>query len=268
MSSRPDFGNVAGEESMVLGAEPGLDSKEHNLFDQVVHLASISDLVCQAVRKTKELPWTLPEPVQIGDGPTWNSSAYLASDGSHLRRMCLVSGWSDDRHFSEARSWRSIGEASVYGLPMKQIVVILGQNREGKRHGHWSKAVLHPVNRKLRFRKKFDKSSPFKESWTPIFREDHDEISSESWLQAMLDDAVLQDSLFVVDIPVPNRDARKKILDIASRKLDRLMKIKELPMQNLSTCDFPTPCCFRGNCHSDNQPSWKYGFVQIDQLPT
>lgn len=265
-SSRPDYGEACGEEVMTLSAEPGLESKEHNLYDQAIHLASISDLVCQAVRVGKEQPWTLPKPIQLGNGPMWHSGAYLAPDGSHLRRICLVSGWSDDRHFSEARSWRSIGEVCAYGLPMKQVVVVLGQNRSGKRHGYWSKAVLHPVNRKVRFRKRLHAEEGFKSSWLPIFREDHDEISSQTWLESMLADGVLEDSLFIVDIEVPTSGARQAILDLASRKLERLWKIKNLPDKNLSTCDWPSPCLFRSNCHRDEQPSGRYGFVKVEEL--
>lgn len=268
ISTRSDFGECAGEESLALGAEPGLDSKQHNLYDQVIHLGSISDIVCHALRKTGETPWMIPDPVMLGDGPTWHSAAFLAPDGSHLRRVCLVSGWSDDRHFSEARSWFSLGEVCAYNLPMKQAVVVLGAHRDGKRHGHWSKAVLHPVNKKLRFRKRTEISSGFKDSWVPIFREDRDEILTSTWLQSMLDDGVLQDSLFTVDIPVPNKEARQRILDLTSRKLERVLKMKALPEQNLSTCDFPVPCSFRSNCHKNEEPSGRFGFVRIDQLPT
>jgi hypothetical protein len=267
-SSRPDFGECAGEEAMGLGGEPGLDSKHHNLYDQVVHLGSISDIVCHAIRKSKEPPWLIPDPVALGDSSTWTSAAYLAPDGSHLRRVCLVSGWSDDRHFSEARSWFSMGEVCAYNLPMKQAVVVLGSNRDGKRHGHWSRAVLHPVNRKLRFRKRTEVSTGFKNTWVPIFREDRDEITTTTWLQSMLDDGVLQDSLFTVDIPVPSKEVRQRILDLAARKLERILKTKTIPDQQLSTCDYPVPCVFRSNCHKNEEPSGRFGFVRIDQLPT
>jgi hypothetical protein len=69
--------------------------------------------------------------------------------GQKLRRIALVSHWTDERHYAEARSWRTLGEICVYGLPMEQVVVVLGQNRKGKRYGAWSKGFQHPQSKQL-----------------------------------------------------------------------------------------------------------------------
>ena len=81
----------------------------------------------------------------------------------------------------------------------------------------------------------------------------------------MHEDGVLADSCFVVDIPVPDQPARDKIVELASKRLEQIYKLKALPPQQLSTCDWPSPCLFRSNCHRDEQPSGRYGFVQIEQ---
>jgi len=92
---------------------------------------------------------------------------------------------------------------------MKIAVCLIGSHREGRYHSPWTKAVLHPVSKKLRFRRKNGKGEGFKESWISIFREDRDEISTQTWLQSMLDDGVLQDSLILIDLPVPESRARQ-----------------------------------------------------------
>jgi hypothetical protein len=265
-SSREDFNEAAGERIIEIAARREIVSDQHDVYSQVIHHASIADIVCSAIRKAVEPPWCVPEDVQLGEGPIWSSASLLSPDGSHLRRVALVSNWGNDRHYSEARSWFSLGEVCIHNLPMQQIIIILGQSRDGKRHSHWTKGVLHPVSRKLRFRKKGDSSTGFKESWRQIWREDYDTISTKEWLQVMYDDGVLQDLCFNVDIPIPEKAARQKIVDLAARKLERLYNLKELPEQQLSTCDWPVSCIFRNPCHSGQSPNGKFGFVRVDEI--
>jgi len=264
ISDRKDFWQAAGEKCFELAIQPGLDSKQFDLHAETVHICAMSDVISAAIRKGE--PWKPVDLIEIGNGSLWESDAFLDGKESSLRRVICVSSWSDDRHYSAMRSWGSLGAVCLYEMPMKIAVCLIGTHREGKYHSHWTKAVLHPVNKKLRFRKKADKTSGFKDSWTPIFREDRDEITTQAWLQAMLDDGVLQDSMFVVDLPVPAKDVRKKIIDLASTRLNQIDGTETLPEQQLSTCDFPIPCIFRSPCHSSNSPSGKYGFVRVDQV--
>jgi hypothetical protein len=147
---------------------------------------------------------------------------------------------------------------------MQLVVVHLGRHLDGKFHSHWSKGLRHPSgNKVLRFRKKKSVDTPFKESWISIWREDYDDISTSQWLEAMLKDGVLQDLLIRVDVPVPTPEHRQRIVDLAQRKLELIRGTKELPLQQLSTCDWPTPCVHRGHCHAQQGPSPAYGFVQL-----
>ena len=265
-TDRSDYGEFAGEESFVLGAEPGLDSKEMNLYDQVVHLGSLADIITCVVRKPEDKPWVLAPDVDLDNGIKWKSAAYLSPDGSHLRRISLVSGWGDDRHYHEARSWYSLGEACIYGLPLKQATIVIGQSKNGKRHSFLSHALRHPQNRKLRFRKRNKIDEPFKSSWIEIWREDYDDVSTSQWISSMYEDKVLGDCCFSIDVPVPEKPARQKIIDLASRRLEHLMGLKTLPEQQLGTCDWPSPCIFRGPCHSGDSPSGKSGFIPVESM--
>lgn len=249
LSERADFGEAAGEECYSFGVEPGLHSDHYDLHAEVIHLACIADIVSTAIRKVGEPSWKIPE-----DLPLWKPSCYLSPDGLHLRRIVLVSSWNDNRHYSECRSWQSLGAVCAYGLPMQMVIVVLGQNRSGKRHSPWTKGLRHPVNKKLRFRKKNDVSEGFKSTWLPVWREDFDDISTHDWLQAMLDDGVLQDVCFPVDIPVPEKAARQRILDMAARKLEKIQNLDSLPDPQLTGCDWPVPCLFRTPCHAGREP--------------
>ena len=147
---------------------------------------------------------------------------------------------------------------------MKVAVAVLGQHRAGRYHGPWSKSLLHPISKKPRFRKQT--GGKFKESWISVWREDRAEISTTEWLDAMLADGILQDSLILIDVPLPDRKVQKEIEELAKRKLETIYKTKELPEKQYSTCFWPVPCQFKGPCHTDQPVSGRFGFVRIDQI--
>lgn len=265
-TTREDHGEASGEHLMSLGAEPGLQTSAFNVYDQIVHLSCLSDVIVSAIRKKGEAPWTPAGSMRIGDGPIWKSSAFLSPDGQFLRRVAIASSWNDDRHYSFARSWHSLGEVAIFGLPMQQATIVIGPSRDGKRHSHWTKGYLHPQNKKLRFRRRQDPSAGFKDSWRLAWREDNDQLSTADWLQAMYEDSVLQDLCFSVPIAVPDASVVRRLRDLAARRLDEIDKLETLPEQQLSTCDWPSPCLFRTPCHAQTTPSGKFGFVRVDEL--
>lgn len=256
--TRSDFGELAGEEVYGFGADPGIESKQYDQHAEVVHLACVADVVTSAVRKPGSDPWKLAPPL-----PEWDSGCYLSPDGRHLRRIAFVTSWSDDRHYSLCRAWETLGEICFHNLPMQLVVINLGKHSDGKYHSFWTHGLRHPGNKKLRFRRRRNVQEPFKESWIEVWREDYDDISTHDWLQGMLEDGVLQECMKKVDIPVPKPEARQRILDLARRKLEVIRGAAELPMQNLSTCDWPVPCIHRAHCHAQEEPGPAYGFLQI-----
>lgn len=257
-STRPDWGDVAGETVYGFGSDPGIDSKQYDQHSEVVHLACLADIITCAIRRPGGDPWK-PAPSL----PDWESGCFLSPDSSHLRRIAFVTSWNDDRHYSLCRSWESLGEISVRNLPMQMVVVNLGQHRHGRYYSYWAHGLRHPANKKLRFRKRHGVAEPFKESWIEVWRENYNDISTNDWLEGMLYDDVLRDCCFNVTIPVPKPEVRQRIIDLAQRKLEIVRSAKELPIQNLSTCDFPIPCKFRDPCHAQEEPGPIYGFVQI-----
>lgn len=263
VSQRPDFNQAAGEKVFELASTHQIDSKQLDLHSEVVHLCSIVDVVSLALRKKG--PWSPVEPIEMGNGHVWRSDAFLDDSGDYLRRvLCISSPWSDERHYSLCHGWPTLGTISANELPMKIGVVLLGQHRDGRYHSPWSKAVMHPANKKLRFRKKTE--GKFKESWLPIWREDRDEIDTSTWMDAMFADGVLQDSLILIDVPVPESKVRNDILKLAQRKLTTIYGTKTLPDKNLSTCFFPTRCPFAGPCLTDQEPSGRFGLVRINEI--
>lgn len=264
LSSRVDYGEAAGEKIVEIGSQRELTSDYPQVYDQIIHMASLADVLSHALRKAVDEPWSLPETTTIPGGHEWASSIFLSPSGNSLRRVVLVSNWSKDKHYSFCRDWTTIGNVCAYSLPMQLAICVLGQVRDGKRHGYFSRGYRHPVNKGLRFRKKTDVGTGFKSSWQMIFREDYDEIKTVDWLSAMHKDGVLADSCFSVTVDVPQEKARTHILDLAARKLDKLINLKSVPDEIFTGCSWPTRCPYISPCHSgEKEPSGKYGFVKI-----
>lgn len=260
----PPWGELAGDAMMQLGADRGLDTDVHNVYDSVLHHACLVDLLVSSIRKPNDPPWMTPAASKL-----WTPDCYLSPDGNSLRRIVLVSNWSDSRHYSECRSWYSLGEMAHYDLPMQLVVFVIGQQRNGKRSSPWTQGFLHPMNKQLRFRKKSRSTSEvFNDKWNKVYREDHDEISRETWLDSMLRDDVLAEVCFRVDIPLLDHPHRLRIRQTTERKLSALHAMKEKPDIQYSTCDFPVPCVFKRCCHvfPEREPSEKNGFVPVSVL--
>ncbi len=157
----------------------------------------------------------------------------------------------------------------MYNLPMQLIWLVIGQQRDGLRNSPWTSGFLHPMNRELRFRKRSKgtrlEGNVFNDRWEKVRREDHAEISRETWLESMLRDDVLNEVCFREDVPIPPEIHLTRVRDMAKRKLDRLHALKEKPEANLSGCEWPVPCPFRKLCwvYPEKDPSPYYGFIPV-----
>lgn len=268
-TERDDYGEYAGEELLTLARDRGMEcANSTNLYRSCINHAAMADIITTAVRRPNTPAWQRHEAVR-----NWIPSSFLDPSGNYIRRFIPVSTWSLERERHETRSWYGIGEVCNLKLPMQAVVAIMGPMNGGRRHGHWSKALLHPNKSSLRFKLRSRSTvEGFRESWTKIFREEFDQISRERWLQCMADDDVLREVLFVVNIPVPGELEAQRIRDMADRKMEAIAKLTDLPEKQLSTCESPLGACpFLACCHSGTEfaPSKESGFdeVFVDALP-
>jgi hypothetical protein len=266
-TERTDIGELAGERVMELAETRGIETKSHQVYDACTSTACLADILSVAIRKPKEGPWRVPETL-VGKSYVWNSGALLDPTGTFLRRFVLASSWSPDRQLAEVNSWRSLGEVVQYQMPMQMIVAVLGPHRDGKRHSPFTKGLLHPRSHKLRFRKKSQSTSTeFKESWDRVWREDRGEILPHQWLSAMIEDDVLKEHLFVVDVPVPEESKIQELKDLAERKLQAVWNLGQVPDRQLSGCFSPTQCQYIHCCWGKwKEPSEKAGFIPVANL--
>jgi hypothetical protein len=266
LSDRTDFHEAAGEKVIEIIRERELIKDVLDAYTVGIHHASLADIISSAIRKPSEDPWHLPEPTTLPNGHPWAGTAFLAPSGTVLRRIVLVSNWSNDKHFSFCRSWETIGNVCAYQMSLQMAVCVLGPTRDGRRLGYFSRGYRHPQSRQIRFRKRTDPSSGFKSSWATVFREDFDDIPTSEWLSSMHKDGVLADSCFSVQVDVPSREARQRVLDIAARRLDEIERLEKVPDENLTGCFWPTRCQFINPCHSGQSPNGKFGFVRVDEI--
>lgn len=268
LSKEKEFGEIAGSEVMEYGHSRGLNSDTHSPYQSVCHHAALADILSVAIRKPTEGPWSVPETL-VTESYQWNSGALISPCGSFLRRFVLVSSWSSERENSEIHSWKTAGEIAAYKMPMQLIVANIGPHRDGKRHSYFTKGLVHPRSGRLRFKKKSQTtSSEFRESWSRIWRDDMDQFTTQQWLDAMVQDDVLSESLFVIEVPVPRESEIGRIRDLAAKKLEVIQSWTETPGQNLTTCFWPNPCPFLGVCKGNKwtEPSVKAGFLPLQQL--
>ena len=249
--------DVAEDALMDLATSRGLDSNQVDILGEASHLASLASMIAFLIRP--QGPWNRPEAFRMADGSTWEPGSFLDPLETHLRRVVLCSRWDAYRQVQEEHDWRTL-EAAIYRVPVDLVVVVLGQQRDGRRHGPLSKGWQHPVAKNLRFRKR--DGGGFDGSWEPVFRE-KSRFSREEWLDALVDDGVLQDVVMIHTVPVP--DNAEQLCNIALKKLQRIRNTVEPPEPQLSQCfDRVRPCPFRAACSRGLMPSQELGFRIAD----
>lgn len=239
---REDRGENAGEIFMQYCAK-GLDTKQHNKYDQAIHHAAIADIVTTYLSAKGR--YSRPRDV-VGVNLTWHP--WCLERAGELVRVVLVDYWNEDREASEARAWWTLAEMAAYKMPMTLEIILLGASSGGRRHSHWTRAILHPRNLELRFKKKAKKIEGFKDTWTPIYREDRAEISREAWLAGMEKDDAIQDVTRTIHVNAFSAERVRELRAIIERKTERLYKINEVPDPNFSACNWPRPCSFQWVC--------------------
>lgn len=256
-----DFGEEAGSVVYELGATRGVDSDLYDQHSEVVHVAAMADIISTAARKKGDKPWNTPDALE-----DWNPSCFISPDGQYLRRIVCTPNWSDERHNSICRSWATLGPIAFYNLPMQIAVAITGNRREGRYHSFWSHALQHPQNKKLRFRKKNDVGVAFKSTWIECWRPDHDEITTQEWINAMAGDDVLKDIFFKIDVPSMDEISRKRVMDVAKRKLERIRNTKTIPDEQYTNCTWPVRCVYLSCCGKGELPNGRFGFIPVDKV--
>lgn len=250
-TERSDVGELAGENVIEMCANRGLNLTHYDLYGIGVHHACIADILSTFLVWRQDAPWRVVEPKVIGECQ-WTPSSLMDANGT-LHRIALVDHWNDGRELAELHSWKTTGDMAVFRAPMVLHVFVLGASRGGKRHSAWTKGLLHPKNRKLRFEKKHQKKVGFQDTWYQVWREDHDQITREQWLEAMDEDRCFDNLAITLPLTPPTPERASRVIEILKRKAERLSKIRQLPDPCYSACDGFTPCPFQSCCFGSEE---------------
>lgn len=260
MTEEADPGRFAGDTIMTIVSERTLNVPGSQ-YDAAMHLAALADLITTVLR-TGIGAWGRPES-RTWKSMVWESSAFV-EDGIRLRRIVLVDHWSDDRKLHELHSWKTLGEQTIYELPMTLTVVVIGQRRISRYPSPWSRGWLHPRSRSLRIQKRGGET--FKGGWVECWREQHDEISRDEWLDVMRKDNVMREVCFPVDVDLPRDGLLVPLRALAENKMREIFFTQKTPPPTISACDWPRRCKFHGCCWNLKEPTVSSGFVQLPQL--
>lgn len=248
-------GNSPEDHLMALAANPGLDVQVADVYGVAKHLAKLAEILSFYLRAGGG-NWTRM-PKKNG----WVPDVYEWEDG--IRRVVLVDRWSEERKLSEIRSWRTVAEIAELDKPMLMNFLVIGSTSEGKRVSPWSRALSHPKNNQLRFKKK-NGSGGFTESWEQVWRERWPG-TTEQWLAKMQSDGVFADLVHSVKVPVsPRREEFK--CNIASLR-EEILALPDNPPMRRSGCYRFGACRFIEVCHGfENKTPAECGWLSLKDL--
>lgn len=188
------------------------------------------------------------KPVDL-DGHEWHSGLFESKQGLH--RILLMSTLDDDALRGYAHAWATVGELAALRTDLSLTAVVVGSQRDGRRHSHWSKCYQHPIQKSaLRFsRRKGGKGAGFTDGWREVWRE-RTELSAEVWVDKMEADEALEDLIRVHRVPFREGDTR-----IERAKADMFAILPQMasasvddPMRRGSCDSVFGPCAFSPFC--------------------
>jgi len=169
----------------------------------VRHVGFMAEVISLALRR-KLGECSRPPDVQFGEHQ-WRSNLFDTAKGLH--RIVLVSYLDDDALRSFAHSWGTVGELAALERDVTLTAVVIGAQRAGRRHSHWSRCFQHPVQKSaLRFASR-KRDDGFTKGWREVWREMTD-ISAATWLDKMGTDDVLPDLIQSRRVPYRPDDYR------------------------------------------------------------
>lgn len=249
---------------MTEAGERGVWTEVRDPYATMVHYAHLAEVLARVLRQPNSEPLKLHSPMKIGDHE-WQPASYVMDGGIRLMRVVLADHWDDARQLAEIHSWRTVGDICATGLPMTLRVLVIGSQRDGRRHSFWSKGQRHPVNKQLRFARKHGKADGLSASWETVWREDCD-ISAQTWLEQMARDGIWKELAFDRKVAAPSKLQRERVLDDIRRIAEEMDVIHPsghmiypgkpwlYPMTR-SACDDPIrgSCPFQCCCYSPGE---------------
>lgn len=233
---------------MAIAANPGLDVEGVETYSIAVHLAFLAEILSSYL---------------LSMGAKWTKSGQIFEVEGEYRRIVLIDRWSEERKFSEIRSWKTMAEVCQRDAPLLLNFLVIGTTSEHRRVSPWTRGWTHPKNQGLRF-KKIDGSS-LEKGWNQVWRE-RSGLSTERWLQRLQLDHCFQDLVHTVQVNVPRR--RLEFLKDIERIEQEIAALPENPPMRRSSCyQIGSTCQFAEVCNGAyNKTPSECGWVKISDI--
>ena len=181
----------------------------------------------------------------------WEPSSWM-DDSGQLHRWIVTDDWNYDDLCRELHSWHTIADVVIYQVPMMLHVLLIGQQRNERRHSSWARGFRHPSipTLRMRFRKQ---DGTALDGWKPVFLSDN-KADPDDWLNQMAQEGECERLLKHVTVEVPSPDAceytRRQILDELTTINGHSRPWYQTPMSR-GACDFPFACPFQPVCYTE-----------------
>lgn len=267
----PDLPRIladARSQFMQTAANPGLDTTHPPYQVAKDHCAMISTILTGIARLTLLVAKDVP-PIRLSSRLSWRPLSPADESGT-LHRWITVDRWDQAHLMREMHGWRIFGDIAITGQPLTLHVIVIGQERKGRRASPWARAWKHPTMPKLKLRFKRNDGSSFN-GWLPVYLADDPYGDVDAWVDQMYREEAAQELILHVPINAPSErvcaETRAQIMLEGSRMMDAwndrgAVGWSSWPMSR-GSCDGMVPCVFQWLCHAETvQDPEKVGLYQ------
>jgi hypothetical protein len=267
----PDLPHIladARSQFMQAAANPGLDTLHPPYQVAKDHCAMISTILTGIARLTLLVTKGVP-PVRLSSRLSWRTLS-PADESGMLHRWITVDHWDQTRLMREMHGWRVFGDIAITGRPLTLHVIVIGQERKGRRASPWARAWKHPTMPKLKLRFKRNDGSSFN-GWLPVYLADDPYGDVDAWVDQMYREEAARELIVHVPINTPSESVcagtRAQVMLEGSHMLDAWVDRGAVPWSSWpmsrGACDGMVPCVFQYLCHAETvQDPEKVGLYQ------
>jgi len=242
-------------EFMQAASNPGLDIVGVSPYAVAKEWCVMFDTILRALGKTTILTMKEAPAARLNTQFEWRPLAF-ADDSGALHRWITVDAWTEDDLAREMHSWYVIGDMVALGVPMTLHVVIIGQERKGRRASPWARAYKNPAMPSLRYR--FKRSESSEAAWLV----DMPGESPDEWVERMYKEGAAQALVQHAEVMLPDArvctDTVGQMLREGIAMRDATTDRESIPWSawpmSRGACDLWVPCYFQACCYPTTQP--------------
>lgn len=209
---------------MSEAANPGLDLLDGDPWTVASDWCAMLATTLTAMSRATLLQLSRVSPVQLDSSTSWQPSSFADESGT-LHRWVSTDAIDADFLTRQFHSWHVFGDIAVCDAPMTLHVIVIGQQRGGRRASPWARAWKHPViANRYKFQRNDGKGGHRAlagAEWRALYFADNPKSDPSAWVDVMQQEGVIASLLHHIAIAQPSeesaRQCREQILDEGER---------------------------------------------------